>query len=68
METVANVLSLVIFIGLLVLIAPALWEVLCFCVSVIAQVALIYMIVAFFFAMLQETFGERNEGQKAYNF
>lgn len=68
METVANVLSLVIFIGLLVLIAPALWEVLCFCVSVIAQVALIYMIVAFFFAMLQEVFGERNEGQKAYSF
>ena len=68
METVANVLSLIIFIGLLMLIAPALWDVLCFCLSVFAQVVLVYMVVAFIVAMLQEAFGEGNEGQKVYSF
>lgn len=68
METIANVLSLTIFIGLLILLAPVLWDALCFCLSVIAQVVLVYMIVAFIFAMLQEAFGERNEGQRAYSF
>ena len=68
METVANVLSLIIFIGLLMLIAPALWEVLCFCLAVFAQIFLAYMVIAFIVAALQEIFGENNEGQKAYSF
>ena len=68
MESVANFFAVIFMIALIIVVAPQLFELLAFLFVIFLQVMVGYMVASFIFSVMRNTFGNEEEGQKAWTF